>query len=201
MKKKHCDCETFKKERDEAVRRARDMQEGGEWNWMGTDEDDLESMSEGMVVRIRAGDLRGLIDKGKPPEYFTKIDVPEDMRLSVNAGSEVGLSPGGFSLTHKFINQFKVDKKALDEAESMPSMVEKIKRMSIDNHALGSIGPQPCRCDQMDGGELCKQRLAKWPGNPMLEPAGPLSVCTCDSDITDGVCRIHRRKGSRTVKE
>jgi hypothetical protein len=77
---------------DECLRRARDLQEGDEWNWMGTDEDNLESMSEGMVVRIRAEDLRELLDEERD-EYerkktlgdrlFCKEPLEEPMKKSI----------------------------------------------------------------------------------------------------------------------
>lgn len=106
-KQKHCDCEIFKAERDKAIQRARDLQEGDEWNWMGTDEDDLESMSEGMVVRIRAEDLRGLlvsarleVSKCLTQEAINKIRDEKGLPALPERCTEPGCNFGWISHQH-----------------------------------------------------------------------------------------------------
>ena len=63
-------CQPGLKERDEMVRRIRDLQEGGEWIWLNDGSDDLESMGEDMVVKIRAGDLRRLTGELKSDRNY-----------------------------------------------------------------------------------------------------------------------------------
>lgn len=43
------------------------------WAWQGDGEDHIESMSEGMVVKITAGDLRRLIDRGSVAQGAPKL--------------------------------------------------------------------------------------------------------------------------------
>ena len=51
------------KELEKIVQRARDLQEQDTWHWLGDGSDDLDSMSEGMIVKIRASDLRQMLIK------------------------------------------------------------------------------------------------------------------------------------------
>jgi len=45
------------------VKRARELQEPDTWHWLGDGNDDLDSMGEGMIIKIRAGDLRQMLIK------------------------------------------------------------------------------------------------------------------------------------------
>ncbi len=51
----------LERERSEIICRVGGLQEDGVWNWMNDESDDFDSMSNQMVVKIMAGDIRTLI--------------------------------------------------------------------------------------------------------------------------------------------
>lgn len=75
--------EAFEQERARASRlceKIRSLTDTADWVWLGDGDDDLDSMSEGMVVRITAGDLRAQTQQLRNELGQLREDL-EDARL------------------------------------------------------------------------------------------------------------------------
>jgi hypothetical protein len=63
-------------------RRVREASVEGVWIWLGDGSDDLDSMSEGMAVKIRAGDLRAMLlaERDRLPDYMRDAAEKAELR-------------------------------------------------------------------------------------------------------------------------
>lgn len=153
---------------NECLTVSRDLQEEGERNWMGTEEDDLESMSDGMVVRIRAGDLRDMLDK-KGKDVLETLTVNFDKTLEELKNADLSISQ---ALAENDLRALP-EKCNADESKEMPRVIGRLEELRRE---VTKSLPEPSIVTDLDGDTLTIETLEGTIKHRISEASPPVKL-------------------------